>query len=125
MAYLTYGKEITGYKSSAFDYMWRIPAGYLLISSPIALAGIASFARSLSAVVFLSSFVGALALLPIAISGLYYWAAAVLAAGIALQTDAWVARACLDSREDGDNWSAVCRDRPRTRHRVCRPADRR
>jgi arylsulfatase A-like enzyme len=99
MAYLTYGKEITGYNTIGFDYMWRVPAGYVLIFAPIALLALRPSPRSLSAVVLLSSFVSALALLPIAVSGLYYWATATLAAGIALQvTRSWRAHAWMAAR---------------------------
>jgi arylsulfatase A-like enzyme len=85
VAYLTYGKAITKTRIIGFDYTWAIPAGYLLTFAPIALLALWPSSRTFAAVVFLSSFVSALAFLPIVVKGLYFWATVVLAAGLALQ----------------------------------------
>ena len=85
VAYLTYGKEITGTRIISFDYTWAIPAGYLLTFAPIALLALWPSSRTLAAVVFLCSFVSAQAFLPFVVKGMYYWATAILAAGLALQ----------------------------------------
>jgi arylsulfatase A-like enzyme len=85
IAYLTYSKEITGYKVIGFEFMYLVPWGYLLLHGALMLfvlrPGVASFRTAM----FLAAFVMFAALVPIAIKGLYYWALLVLAAGAAVQ----------------------------------------